>query len=315
MKTRVQSSGFRIQETGTRACRLQRWRPDALFGSLLAFLCSAMAATAADPSARAAFDAGAQAFAASNWPAASNAFLEAAAAAPAAKLDPAAAFYNAGLAAYAAGDLKAAADSFARAAAGSDLRLQSLAYYNRGNALFHQAGGPAAAPAMPLPAMSTQALAGAEASVGEAIQMYENAIALDPRDVDAKANYELAVLKQQQLQQQRQQQQQQQQSRDPKDQQNQDQQNQQNQQQEEPKDQKQDQQQQQPQAEQQPRPENQSEESPQPEAEQIKPDKPSEEMTPEEAALMLDAMKAQEQSQRDRLQPFFGRPVPVEKDW
>ena len=30
---------------------------------------------------------------------------------------------------------------------------------------------------------------------------------------------------------------------------------------------------------------------------------------------MLDAMKAQEQSQRDQLHPFFGRPVPVEKDW
>lgn len=268
--------------------------------------CAALAAVsvrAAEPSARASFDAGLEAFAASNWPAASNAFLEAAAAAPAAKLDPAAAYYNAGLAAYAGGDLKAAADSFARASSGSDLRLQSQAYYNRGNALFHQVGGPAAAPAMPLPTMSTQELAGAEASVAEAIQMYENAIALDPQDLDAKANYELAVLKQQQIQQQKQQQQ---------DQQNQDQQNQ-DQQQEEQQDQKQDQQQQQPQA--QPQPENPSEENQQQEEEQIKEDKPSEEMTPEEAAMMLDSMKAQEQSQRDRLHPFFGRPVPVEKDW
>ena len=121
--------------------------------------CTALAAVsvrAAEPSARGSFDAGLQAFAASNWPAASNAFLDAAAAAPAAKLDPAAAYYNAGLAAYAGGDLKAAADSFARASSGSDLRLQSQAYYNRGNALFHQVGGPAAAPAMPLPTMSTQ---------------------------------------------------------------------------------------------------------------------------------------------------------------
>ena len=262
-------------------------------------------------SARGSFDAGLQAFAASNWPAASNAFLEAAAAAPAAKLDPAAAYYNAGLAAYAGGDLKAAADSFARASSGSDLRLQSQAYYNRGNALFHQVGGPgaaAAAPAMPLPTMSTQELASAEASVAEAIQMYENAIALDPRDLDAKANYELAVLKQQQIQQQQQQQDQQNQ-----DQQNQDQQNQ-EQKQEEQKDQKQEQQQQQ-QAQQQPQPENQPEENPQQEEEQIQEEKPSEEMTPEEAAMMLDSMKAQEQSQRDRLHPFFGRPVPVEKDW
>ena len=277
--------------------------------------CAALATVsvrAAEPTARASFDAGLQAFAASNWPAASNAFLEAAAAAPAAKLDPAAAYYNAGLAAYAGGDLKAAADSFARASSGTDLRLQSQAYYNRGNALFHQVGGPgaAAAPAMPLPAMSTQELAGAEASVGEAIQMYENAIALDPNDLDAKANYELAVLKQQQIQQQKQQQQDQQKQ----DQQNQDQQNQ-EQKQEEQQDQKQDQQQQQPQAQPQPQPENQPEENQQQEEEQIQADKPSEEMTPEEAAMMLDAMKAQEQSQRDRLHPFFGRPVPVEKDW
>lgn len=279
----------------------------ALFGSI--------SASAAEPSARASFDAGLQAFAASNWPAASNAFLEAAAAAPAAKLDPAAAYYNAGLAAYAGGDLKAAADSFARASSGSDLRLQSQAYYNRGNALFHQVGGPgtAAAPAMPLPAMSTQELAGAEASVGEAIQMYENAIALDPRDLDAKANYELAVLKQQQIQQQKQQQQQQDQQK--QDQQNQDQQKQDQQNQKEQQDQEQQPQQPQQQAQQQPQPENQSEDNPQQEEEQIQEEKPSEEMTPEEAAMMLDSMKAQEQSQRDRLHPFFGRPVPVEKDW
>ena len=280
---------------------------------------SAAGAKAEQPNARAAFDAGLEAFAASNWPVASNAFLEAAAAAPAEKLDPAAAFYNAGLAAYAGGDLKAAADSFARASSGSDLRLQSQAYYNRGNALFHQAGGPAAAmPAMPLPTMSSQELAGAEASVGEAIQMYENAIALNPQDVDAKANYELAVLKQQQIQQQKQQQQQQdQQNQDQQkqDQQSQDQQKQDQQKQEEQKDQKQDQPQQQPQAQQQPQPENQPEDKQQQEEEQIQEEKPSEEMTPEEAAMMLDSMKAQEQSQRDRLHPFFGRPVPVEKDW
>ena len=275
-------------------------------------------ASAEQPSARGSFDAGLQAFAASNYPAASNAFLEAAAAAPAEKLDPAAAYYNAGLAAYAGGDLKAAADSFARAASGSDLALQSQAYYNRGNALFHQAGGPAAAmSALPVPTMSTQELASAESSVGEAIQMYENAIALNPQDVDAKANYELAVLKQQQLQQQKQQRQDQQQQN--QDQQNQDQKNQDKkdqQQQEDQKDQqqKQDQQQQQ-QAEPQPQPENQPEDNPQQEEEQIEEDKPSEEMTPEEAAMMLDSMKAQEQSQRDRLHPFFGRPVPVEKDW
>ena len=268
-------------------------------------LCATLSAQAAEPpEARTSFDAGLQAFAASNYPAATNAFLEAAAAAPAAKLDPAAAYYNAGLAAYAGGDLKSAADAFARAASGSDLDLQAQAYYNRGNALFHQAGGPAGlvqAGAAPLPAMSTQELASAESSVGEAVQMFENAIALNPKDVDAKANYELAVLKQQQLQQQKQQQNQQQK------------QDQQNQKPEDQQDQQNQNEQQQQQAEQKPQP--QPQESSQPQEEQIQPDKPSEEMTPEEAAMMLDALKAQEQSQRDQLHPFFGRPVPVEKDW
>ena len=281
-------------------------------------LLGAYSAQAADPSARASFDAGLRDFASSNYPAASNAFLAAAAAAPAEKLDPAAAFFNAGLSAYAAGDLTAAADSFARAAAGSDLSLQAKAYYNRGNALLHQAGSPAAA--MPMPTMSTQELASAESSVGEAIQMFENAIALDPKDVDAKANYELAVLKQQQLQQQKQQQQQQDQQKQdqPKqDQQNQDQPKQDPQNQEEPKDQKQNQQQQQQQkqAEPKPQPQPQPQEDSQQKEEPIQKEKSSEEMTPEEAAMMLDAMKAQEQSQRDQLHPLFGRPVPVEKDW
>ena len=43
--------------------------------------------------------------------------------------------------------------------------------------------------------------------------------------------------------------------------------------------------------------------------------KPSEEMTPEEAKLMLDAVKQQEQANRDRLKLMFGRPVPVDRNW
>lgn len=309
MKKRSQRPEVRGQATGTRACRLQRWKPDALVERLLAFLCLTLSASAAEPSARGSFAAGLQAFAASNYPAAGESFLGAAAAAPADQLDPAAAFYNAGLAAYAGGDLKAAADAFARAAAGSDLALQSQAYYNRGNALFQQVVGPAAAmAARPLPTTSTPELAGAEASVAKAIQMYENAIALDPKDVDAKANYELAVLKQQQLQQQQEQQKQDQQKQD-----QQDQDQPQDPKQEEPEDPQQKQQDQQQPAEPQPQPE--PEQQQQPQEEPIEDDKPSEEMTPEEAAMMLDSMKAQEQSQRDRLHPFFGRPVPVEKDW
>lgn len=290
--------------------------------SILSFSAvSALSSQAADAGARASFDAGLQAFAASNYPAASNAFLSAAAAAPAEKLDPAAAHYNAALSAYAAGDMKAAAEWFARAATGSDLGRQAKAYYNRGNAIFHQVGNPAAGAlaGMPLPAMSTQELAAAETSLGEAIQMYENAIALDPQDADAKANYELAVLKQQEIQQQQQQQKNQpQQDQQKQDQQKQDQQSQDQQNQEGQNDQqKQEQQPQEPPKQSKPEqpPEAQPANQQTNQEQQIKEDKPSEEMTPEEAAMMLDALKAQEQSQRDQLHPLFGRPVPVEKDW
>ena len=273
---------------------------------------TALPAPAAEPGARESFNTGLQAFAASNYPEAGESFLQAAAAAPTAKLDPAAAQYNAALSAYAAGDLEKASARFADAAAGSDLALQAKAYYNRGNALFHLANSPAPAP---LAAAQSNALDLGEATLAAAIQSYENAIALNPQDADAKANYELAVLKQQQLQQQKQQQQQQDQQK--QDQQNQDPPDPSDQKQEGQKDQEQKQEQPQPQpAEQPPRPQpTPQDEQQKQEEEPIQDEKPSEEMTPEEAAMMLDAMKAQEQSQRDRLHPFFGRPVPVEKDW
>ena len=296
MKSKGQNSGFRVQGNP--------W-------ILAAFaLLAAISAPAAEPGARESFNTGLQAFAASNYPEAGESFLRAADAAPTAKLDPAAAQYNAALSAYAAGDLEKASARFADAAAGSDLALQAKAYYNRGNALFHLANSPAPAP---LAAAQSNALDLGEATLAAAIQSYENAIALNPQDADAKANYELAVLKQQQIQQQKQQQQDQQKQ----DQQKPDQPNPSDQKQEGQKDQEQKPEQPQPQpAEQQPRPQpNPQDEQQKQEEEPIQDEKPSEEMTPEEAAMMLDAMKAQEQSQRDRLHPFFGRPVPVEKDW
>lgn len=294
MKSKGQNSGFRVQGNP--------W-------ILAAFaLLAAISAPAAEPGARESFNTGLQAFAASNYPEAGESFLRAADAAPTAKLDPAAAQYNAALSAYAAGDLEKASARFADAAAGSDLALQAKAYYNRGNALFHLANSPAPAP---LAAAQSNALDLGEATLAAAIQSYENAIALNPQDADAKANYELAVLKQQQIQQQKQQQQDQQKQ----DQQKPDQPNPSDQKQEGQKDQEQKQEQPQP-AEQQPRPQPNPQDKQQNQKEEpIQDEKPSEEMTPEEAAMMLDAMKAQEQSQRDRLHPFFGRPVPVEKDW
>ncbi len=273
---------------------------------IVALTLNGLAVRADPPAARPAFEAGLEAFAASNFSAAAESFVEAAAAAPAEKLDPAAARYNAGLAAFAAGDLEAAAVHFNAAAAASDLGLQARAYYNRGNALFHLADKPLQTQALPggdpAPALDTS-----ESAIGQAIQMYENAIALDPDDADAKANYELAVLKQQQIQQQQQDQQQDQEKKE-----------------EEEKEE----------GDSQPQPESgdsgkeQKEEEPRPqpdsqpsagesqeESESPQPEASAEDMTSEEAEMLLDALKAQEQSQRDRLHPFLGRPVPVEKDW
>jgi Ca-activated chloride channel homolog len=261
----------------------------------------------AEESARRSFDAGLSAFNASNYPDAGEAFQAAAATAPEEQLDPATAFYNAALAAHEAGDDTAAADLYSRAAASTDLDLQAKAYYNRGNTLFQQAGGPAQALSSTTP-MPSPDLDAAGDSIDEAIQMYENAIALNPADVDAKANYELAVLKQQEIQQQQQEQQDdQQQDQQDKSQEQQDQQE------------KQDQQQDQQNQEQEPQPPEPSpgedQEEQKEEGQSTQAPEASEEMTEEEAEMMLDAMKAQEQSQRDQLHPFLGNPIPVEKDW
>lgn len=273
---------------------------------IVALTSNGLAVRADPPAARPAFEAGLEAFAASNFSAAAESFVEAAAAAPAEKLDPAAARYNAGLAAFAAGDLEAAAVHFNAAAAASDLGLQAKAYYNRGNALFHLADSPLQAQALPggdpAPALDTS-----ESAIGQAIQMYENAIALDPDDADAKANYELAVLKQQQIQQQQQDQQQDQEKKEEEEKEEGD-----SQPQPESGDSGEEQ------KEEEPRPQPDSQPSAgesQEESESPQPEASAEDMTPEEAEMLLDALKAQEQSQRDRLHPFLGRPVPVEKDW
>lgn len=273
----------------------------------LIFAGGAAAAFAAEPGARKWFQEGLNAFAASNYPAATNAFGAAARAAPREKLDPAAAHFNAGLAIYALGNAAEAAEAFRRAAAASDLALQARAYYNRGNSLLREAlqplGGAGAAAGAAPGAAPTATVGRAVSTLGEAIQMYENAILLDPHDEAAKINYELAQQIRQQLQQQLEQQAQAQPEPTEK---------------ESPSESA---------AEEESPDGAEPESQPQPaespsvseagseDKGQPPPDKPSEQMTPEEAVQLLDVMKAQEQSQRDRLHPFFGRPVPVEKDW
>lgn len=297
----------------------------------VSFLLAAPPAQAQSP--RPLFAAGLEALAASNYPAAASNFLAAAAAAPTNGLPPGPALYNAALSAAAAGETETAAGLFAESGkngAADPLALQARAFYNRGNVLYGLADAATQNPALPVALPS--AAAGADtnapappdpsALIAEALQCYENAIALDPAAPDYKANYELAVLKQQQIQQQQQQQQQQNQDQSNDDE-NQDQsedsqqqsqegdQNQEQQQQQQSQD-SQDQQQQQDQQQSQ---SSQSSQESQESQSQEAPSDPAEQMTPEEAAQLLDAMRAREQSQRDQLKPLFGRPVPVENDW
>ena len=296
-------------------------RPSQLVASLLllplALTLAAYAAPPPPPDARASFTAGLRAFAASNYTDAATAFQQAADAAPAAKLNPAPAHHNAGVAAFAAGDLPTAAHHFTAAASGPDLALQAQAYYNHGNTLLWQADAPLlATPDTP------PDLANAENAIAQALQMYANAIALDPADLDAKANYELALLKQEQIQQLQQQQQEQQEQQEQDQEDDDDQQDDQSQAQPAPQpesdeDDSGDDPDQQPQTA-----DDDSDEQPAPPPDDQTADAPpqpdettSDDMTRQEAEMLLDALKDQEQSQRDRLHPFLGRPVPVEKDW
>ena len=269
-------------------------------------LLSAAPARAQSP--RPLFTAGLADLAASNYPAATSNFLAAAELAPTNNLSPAPALYNAALATAAAGEPDTASALLAESARSiPDLAAQARAYYNLGNTLYRQAD------ADPTSTNSATLIA-------DALQSYENAIALDPSAPDYKANYELAILKQQQIQEQQQQQQQnQQQSSDENQDQSDDQQQSQSQdQQQQQGDQQEQQEQSQSQDSQQSQESQsspQSQESPQSPSQESPEPQPSEQMTPEEAALLLDAMRAREQSQRDQLKPLFGRPIPVENDW
>ena len=182
---------------GARAARPLAQNKSASFIILLATLPLLSPAPARAQSPRLLFTAGLADLAASNYPSAASNFLAAAELAPTNNLPAAPALYNAALATAAAGDPDAASTLLAESArAIPDLDAQARAYYNRGNTLY------ALSDADPT---STNA----SALIAEALQSYENAIALAPSAPDYKANYELALLKQQQIQQQQQQQQQQ----------------------------------------------------------------------------------------------------------
>ena len=245
--------------------------------------------------------------------------------------------FNAGAAAYRNQEFDEAAKQFNATLAAPDLKLQGLAYYNEGNALYHLGER------NPDPQKRTEAWE-------KALADYQSTVKLNPQDADAKYNYQfvkqkLEELKQQQQQsrqnkqdqQQNQDQKQKDQNQQPQDQQkNQDQQKQ-PQQQQAQQNQKQDSSQQQKSAQQkkedeqkqaarQPEAQKQKEQQAQQSAAQPK-DKSDEkdqeaaaaqaagQMTPEQARQLLDAQKDDEQMlppQTNEKPQDHSRPI---KDW
>jgi Ca-activated chloride channel family protein len=124
--------------------------------------------------------------------------------------DPRLAF-NAGTAAYQSRHLNDAVTNFNSALSSPDWQMQQRAYYNLGNTYYRLGEhAPAGAPGqgMAIPG------AGAEVKMKaweQAVQNYENALKLDPKDEDAKFNHAFV---QKQLEELKKQQQQQQQSKD-----------------------------------------------------------------------------------------------------
>ncbi len=224
--------------------------------------------------------------------------------------------FNAGAAAYRNRQFDEALKQFNEALASQDLKLQELAYYNRGNSSYWL-GAQA-----PDPSKRTE-------TWQQALKDYELSLKLNPQDADAKFNHEFVKKQLEELKKQQQQQQQQ----DKSDQQNQKNQDQQQNQQNQSSNQDQNQQQQQnqqkqqdnqgqqnqppPQAQNQP---NQNQTNQQQQAQQPKPDKQEQkaqqrqasqqdnkkedkeqqeayaagQMTPEQARQLLDAQKGEE---------------------
>ena len=274
-----------------------------------ALLLAALRAGAADAP-RAQLRAGWRDYDAKRYESALQQFEGAAAGAATNRLDAAVPLYNAANALMQLGRAEEASRQYQQALRSPDLALQGRAYYNRGNALYRVAEASAHSPAQALPQAAAPTasepppagLDTAGQAVEESLKMYERAIFLDPADEDAKANYELALRLKERIQQMQQQQQQNQQQEQKKDQPP----------PQEKKDEEQDQgQKQDPQPKQE-----QPQEQEQKQDQASKPeDQPAEQMTPEEARMLLDRMKQEEQSYRDKMQVIMGRPVPVDKDW
>jgi Ca-activated chloride channel family protein len=221
--------------------------------------------------------------------------------------------FNAGTAAYRQRQFEEAAKQFDAALSSPDLKLQAPTYYNRGNSLFYLGQN------IPDPKQRTDAWK-------KALQDYQSAMKLNPKDADAKYNFDFVKKRLEELQQQQQQQsnqdksdqeqnqdqqkqkQQNQQKQDQKKEQNQ--QQQQGQQQQADKKQEQDKQQQAQQQKQEEQKQEQAQNQQQQQAKQAsaQPEEKSEgnekkeekayaegQMTPEQAEQLLDAQKGEEQ--------------------
>ena len=103
--------------------------------------------------------------------------------------------FNAGAAAYRNQQFEEAAKQFNTTLASPDLKLQGLAYYNEGNALYHLGER------NPDPKKRTEAWE-------KALTDYQSTVKLNPQDADAKFNYEFVKRKLEELKQQQQQSQQ-----------------------------------------------------------------------------------------------------------
>jgi len=109
--------------------------------------------------------------------------------------------FNEGVAAYRAGKHDEAAQAFSTALEGADVELQQRAYYDLGNARFRM--GEAAAKSQPEQA---------RAALEDSVKAYEGALALDPKDENARFNRDLAKARLEELKQEQQKQQKQQQN-------------------------------------------------------------------------------------------------------
>lgn len=113
--------------------------------------------------------------------------------------DKSPAIYNDGVRAYQTNDLAVAARTFEQATAATDRLLQQRAFYNLGNTAYR---------------LGEVDPAKAEQLWQRAIKSYESALALDPKDGDAKFNREFVKQKLEELKKQQQEQQQNQQKQD-----------------------------------------------------------------------------------------------------